>query len=519
MSSGDVALDFSTVADAQSLLGELAQTGDFPALSRVISQVSRIASSDNCRTHDLTEVILHDVALTNKLLRVVNSVYFSQFGDRNINTVSRAIIILGFNSVRDAALSLTFFEHMRNHAQGSDLKVEAVESFFCGMIGRNLALRDGAPGAEEVMICALFRNLGRLVCRLHSYDRAQEVDRLIGETGIDEAEASTRVFGLSYDEISQSLGRLWNLPDSLLRGMAPLPPGALKAGGGTGRVQILANLAHDIYRVVRSEPAESLSQATRDLGKSYGSVTGLRAETLAEVVQAALESMEQEAKILDVDLRVSPTLRNMLAQRQARQRGEEPPSPASIPARGGETAPAAGGPEEDPEATAVLISGLQDVTSLLLEEASPADLLHVAAELLYRARCFDTVVICTLDAEGRELLGHVGFGAHAERTRLSLRIPTAFAADVFHAAVSKNADLLIADSRAESIRKRIPPWYAERIGARSFLLLPMAVAGRTVAVIYGDRRDASLRLPSATMALIKSLRNQLVLALRQHSVQ
>ena len=58
---------------AQNLLADLSKVKDFPALSQVITKVNHIASSENSRTDELTESILKDVSLTNKLLRVVNA--------------------------------------------------------------------------------------------------------------------------------------------------------------------------------------------------------------------------------------------------------------------------------------------------------------------------------------------------------------------------------------------------------------------------------------------------------------
>ena len=519
MSETDVALDFGAAVESKDIIAQLAEVGDFPALSHVITHVSRIANSESSRTDELTDAILRDLSLTNKLLRVVNSAYFGQFGSRDINTVSRAIIILGFNTVRDAALSLMFFEHMQNHAQALELKVEAVDSFFCGMIGRTLAAKAGLHATEEALICSLFRNLGRMICRLHFYERAQVVDRLVAEQGLSEEAASRREFGISYDEISQALGRLWNLPDVLLHGMAPMPPGPIKANDEAGRLQALASMAHEVYQSIRVESRETLPKALSALGKKYSQAVAIQPETLAEVAYTSLDAMEKESHILDVDLKASPTLRHLIDERN------KPHAPASPAIGGDETAQISGEREAEQAAsddsnfsdpTAVLISGLQDLTCLLLDNAKSSDLLNVTAELLYRAACFDNVVICSITANGRELVGRIGFGAQANSTKASLKIPTAFKPDVFHAAISKNVDLLISDAHAENIRDRIPDWYIKKINARSFLLLPVTINNHTVALIYADRRDTTLSLLPQALNLMKSLRNQVALALRQN---
>ncbi|HEX8980558.1 MAG TPA: HDOD domain-containing protein [Parasulfuritortus sp.] len=504
------------ISSAQQLLADLSKTKDFPALSQVISKVNRIATSDSSRTDELTESILKDVALTNKLLRVVNSVHYKQFGTGPVNTVSRAIVILGYDAVRDAALSLMLFEHLADHAQAKELQGEAVESFYCGVLGRALAARSGCRDGEEVLICALFHNLGRMVCRLHFFDKSKEVETLMAEQNLTEAVASRRIFGLSYDEFGQVLGRYWHLPGTLLQGMSPLPAGPAKPGESS-RVQILANMANDLYVATRDTSPEAMKEAYQQLMRRYGQAVHLRTEELEELVYQASTTLAEEADVLRVDLRTSPLLTRLL------NRGEEEAAPESEAEQvaeeieTGEAMESAQVESEETDPTAILINGMQELTSLLLENANPADILHVAAELLYRANCFDNVLICTIAANGKELVGRIGLGPGAERNKASVRIPLAFTPDVFHVAVSKNADLLISDTRADSIRNRIPAWYAEKIGAHSFLLLPISMNDRTVAVIYADKVDGPLQLPQQTLGLIKALRNQLTLALRQKS--
>lgn len=490
---------------AQQLLADLSRVHDFPALSQVVSQVSRFSNSETSRTNELTEAILKDVALTNKLLRIVNSAHIGQFGSRPINTISRAIVILGFQTIRDVALSLMLFEHLHNNAQASELKAEAVESFFCGVLGRTLAARAGVRDTEEVLICSLFRNLGRMICRLHFFEKGKEVEALMAAENIAEEAASRRVFGLSYDEFGQALGHHWHLPASLLQGMTPVPPGPIKAPvNDAGKVQLLANLAHEIYLTTKHAPPQELELAIEALGKKFSQGTNFSKESLLELVEKSSEIMQEEARTLQVDIKASPLIKRLI---------DEGVSPSKPPADVMPELLAEPEPAEDP--TSILVAGIQDLTGMLLEDFRPAELLQVAAELLYRTKCFDHVLISTIASSGKELVGRISYGPKAEILKKSVHISLSFAPDVFHAAVSKGADLLISDTHAGNIKGRIPAWYSDKIDARSFLLLPVQLGGRTVALIYGDRLQESMQLPPQTLGLIKALRNQIALALRQ----
>jgi HD-like signal output (HDOD) protein len=489
--------------EVQILLGDLSKVRDFPALSQVISQVGRVASSDNAHTDELTKVILRDISLTNKLLRVVNSAHFGQFGSQPINTISRAIVILGFDTIRDIALSLMLFEHLNNHSQANELKGEAVESFFSGILGRNLAARAGMKDKEEVFICTLFRNMGRMMARLHFFEQTKLAERLMQDQGLSEEQASRRALGVSYDEFGQALGRHWHLPNSLLQGMQPLPPGPVKPpANDAAKLQTVANMANDLYLATRAAPPEQIQQAIVEIGKRYSQAVNIPAEHLAEVVYQSSEAMESEARILQVDVHCSPLIHRLLNGEPGKEK-----APQTTPESEPESPPA-----ED--ATGILITGLQDLTAMLIDDSRPSDLLQVAAEILYRSHCFDNLVICAIAPGGQELRGRIGLGPQAEALKKHLRIPLSFNADVFHAAISKGADLVIQDATAENIRERIPGWYSQHIGAQSFMLLPILVGNRPVGLIYGDRRKHALQIAAQTLGLLKSVRNQITLALR-----
>jgi HD-like signal output (HDOD) protein len=79
------------------LLRRMRYKSDFPALSTTMGAVNRSAASETERVTQLSNSILKDFALTNKLLKLVNSASYSQYGG-SISTVSRAVVIMGFDT-------------------------------------------------------------------------------------------------------------------------------------------------------------------------------------------------------------------------------------------------------------------------------------------------------------------------------------------------------------------------------------------------------------------------------------
>jgi hypothetical protein len=92
----------------QCLLERMQHDSDFPALSEAISAINRIAASDRDGVNELSNHILKDFALTSKLLKRVNAAYYTPLGGGSISTISRAVVILGFNAVQALVRAFDF---------------------------------------------------------------------------------------------------------------------------------------------------------------------------------------------------------------------------------------------------------------------------------------------------------------------------------------------------------------------------------------------------------------------------
>ena len=486
-----------STSSLETLLAEMDKGGDFPALSHTIAEINQAVGDENMRASRLTDIILRDVALTRKLLRLVNAAHYSAFGSQPISTISRAVVILGFNAVRDVAVSLLLFEHLRHHANVDILRGEAVDSFYRGVLGRLLAAEAQIRDDEEAFIGALFRDLGRLMARFHFFDRTEQVQLLMEQELLDEQTASKRIFGVAYDDLGLAIARQWHFPPSLLHAMSPLDPGPIRKASENDRLRLVANLARELHRGIAGKSPREQESAIEALALRFREAIPVSRDSLMETARRAAETLRNETALLNFDIRQSALLRQLLQ------------SPSSAEQEAAEM----GMPDEGTDSTSTLALGLQDMTAMMLSPYHLADIFKLVAELFYRTELFDRVVICVLDRPSQTLVGRVGLGRDAASLRELVRIPLAFTPDVFQAAIAKGQDILISDASADNIRTRIPEWHVRAFHAKAFLLLPIMVKGKPLGLIYADKVTDSLRLPSHLLGLLKVLRNQAALAL------
>jgi hypothetical protein len=71
---------------------------DMPVFARTVDALRRIIGDERASASALAQVILKDASMTTKVLRLANSAYFNQ-AQQGVSTVSRAIVVLGFDPV------------------------------------------------------------------------------------------------------------------------------------------------------------------------------------------------------------------------------------------------------------------------------------------------------------------------------------------------------------------------------------------------------------------------------------
>jgi len=521
------------------LLRRMRTESDFPALSEAIGDINRIASSDREGVNELSNNILKDFALTNKLLKLANVAFYNQVGGGSISTISRAVVILGFDAVRSIALSLILFENLENKAHAQHLKEEFVKVLYAGMLAREMAGKAQLRDVEEAFISAMLRNLGRMLTMFYFPAETEAIGQLIETEGLSDAKASARVLGLSYENLGMSVARNWGFPDQLVLSMKQLPAGKIrKCASNSERLCALAGFSNELCDIVLGTPDADRDKALVALTVRYSDSVPVTVEQIAGLLERSMQDIAPFAMAVNVNLKQSAFAQ--LASKWAGMAAAPGTAPAADAWAGTDSdAPAileaaalhehsaifdvepgeAGGPSQrTTEAIqSVLTAGLQDVSNSLIDDnMSVNDILRMILEAMYTGMGFAHVVLCIKDGRHNTMCGKFGFGDGVQDLIQAFDFPLAAQPDVFLVALQNNADILITDIDDPKIATRIPAWYRQHVPARTFVLFPIIVKGKPIGLIYADRpQPGDIAIPEKELSLLKSLRNQAVLAIRQ----
>lgn len=510
------------------LLRRMRHKSDFPALSDSVVRIQSMATSETESVNSVTNEILKDVALTNKLLRLVNSAHYARGG--NISTVSRAVSLVGFNGIRNMALSLVLLEHMQDKAHAAQLKEEFLRSLMAGSIAGELCpvLRE----SEEAFIGSMFQNLGRLLVQFYFSEEATQVRGLLQSQRepLTEAVASTRVLGLSFEDLGLGIAKAWGLPQGIQRCMRKpvgTPPGSAPADAGE-RIRWIALASNEIADVLLQSDPKEVDARIALVTRKYAASMGVSFKTVQDATLKARQKLIDLAGAMEI--RVAPgspaskllKAPENLTSQSAEQSPDTDGNLGRFELQATQAAPLNGviePPPKDNRVADTLSAGIQDITNAMVEDFKLTDVLRMILETMYRAMGFDRIIFCMRDAKTETVTGRFGLGNGVENFVKSFKIPLKAATpDLFAVVCLKGADTMISDATEARIVQRLPEWYRKSLNAPTFLLLPLQIKGAPFGLIYADKIEhGSLELDEKELALLRTLRNQAVMAFKQSS--
>lgn len=503
--------DDNDYQDARNrLLQKLSATADLPALGSSVSRVVQLASSDHEAVRHLAHFILSDVALTQTILRISNTVYYRSSSATPVTTVSKAILILGFDTIKTSALALLLVDGMSGkHAQS--VRTELAHALGASIIGRELARRSHFKDAEEAAIAALFKNMGRVLVAAHGHELYMQINKLVESGCHTPAKAAIEVLGCSFDFLAKSILHDWKIPDTIIQALLPLPAGVVRPAKGRQEwMQQVAAFSAEAASLIPHLNEPGQEGAVGALLKRFGTALNLEQEMLCELLAAAAREVSmlinnadgapQEASAAEAATPGLPS--ELLLERM------EDVAPPQISERHASGKPL--------NARDLLLAGVQDATQMLSSGNCKAnDLMLLVLETLYSGMGFRFATIALKDMRTGQFRARIAIGENAVTRQAGFAFPAAGAHDLFHLALQNNADLMIVDATVQNIQNLLPTWHRMLLpDARSFIVLPLVVNKKQVGLFYADRiLVAPEGVPSDETALIKTLKGQVLTAL------
>lgn len=184
-----------------------------PSLSTTVTKVLEVCNHPNTSANDLNRVIALDPVLTGQVLKLINSAYYSL--PNQISSLTRAIIMLGINTVKNLALSTAVLSSMGREDSFRSLSMDAfwTHSLCVGVMAKALAGRKGIPNMmqEEFFVAGLLHDLGKIPlnnCFAEEYRQALELSAI--EQG-PLPKAEEMLLGMDHGRVGKMIADKWQL--------------------------------------------------------------------------------------------------------------------------------------------------------------------------------------------------------------------------------------------------------------------------------------------------------------------
>ena len=513
-----------------NLMMRIAEHVDLPTVKESIGHVRKVARSERAHLSQLSDLVLNDVGLSSKLLRIINAAYYTTGGAGSITSMQRAVALMGFESVEMLAASLMLFERVPKGRDGEAVRDACSNALMSGWLAQQLC--HSSRHVEAVYLPALFLNLGEMLVSLHAPVEARIIKKKVKDAlgksrRLDQPQqgdlapatqaptepsrrqlheatqwAARDVIGMTFEELGVEVARQWGWPEPLANQLR-----CLYADDASQEVEehnytralctAAADLAASLNALPVVGPEEELAMARqtcmRQFGDTWGTALNLDGDLLQSVGQWATEQQETIADYLDI----APP--NANGERKTSRHGVafQPKRP-----------PVLNGPDRISKGLEHAYKGMQKSQEL----AAPMDeLIEQLMVDLQEALRLQRIIVCLADTVQGGLRGVKGHGHRAPTVSSVFHVPLGGSQDLFSVLCANARDAIVSDAADPVIWKRLPSWFFQKVGARTFGVLPLTHRFQVRGMIYVDRQMAnSLVLTDAELKQLQGVRDHLL---------
>lgn len=435
---------------------------EMPVFAYTARNIAAVSGKIETPIAELAHLILQDSAMTTRVLRLANSVYYNPGGER-INTVSLAILMLGFDVVRNIALTIAMIDTMLKGIQHEHVVEEMARSVHAAVQAKAIASARGIAEVEEVFIAALLYRLGHLAFWCFPQDKARLMDAeyCVSDT---EEDAEIKILGFTLTQLTILLNKEWQLSKVLAEAL--LDP------------ELQCDSINDIdkaYQLVKAVEqgwgSLDAQQAIEDISKH----TELSLGDTLEMVQKSAELAAQTAAEYGA-VNVSKLIN--LPDNVSLEVDE-----TDIPEQG-----------HKPDLS-LQMSILRELTVMLTEKRDLNVILGTVLEGIYRALGMERTVLAFLSPEGTSLNAKYAYG----KDQQSLQNNFSFIVDpssknIFRYIIASKKPFWLSDTNQKQFAAFLTEDIKKSLGTLQFFAMPLMIGSSVKGLIYSDCKFSNRKL-------------------------
>ena len=172
-------------------------------------KINELVNRPDTTANQIAQVISQDPAIATRILKVANSSMYG--GQRQIDSIRRAVTLLGTKQIRDLVLTTTAAKVF----DGIPNDVISVEDFwhhslYCALLSHELAKVSKTVNADTMFTAGLLHDIGHLVMfnRIPEESASAILLTIQGESSMEPYQAERQVLGFDHAQVGECVSQL-----------------------------------------------------------------------------------------------------------------------------------------------------------------------------------------------------------------------------------------------------------------------------------------------------------------------
>lgn len=476
-------------------------TGDLPAMAQFVSEVCSALHSDQASGKMITDAILKDVALTKSLLQTVNSAFYTTGSSREIGTISYAVLVLGVDTISQVATCLNILDNTGGKSKNTNsLKKMIVGTLMTGAYARELARSGVTVQPEAAFIAGVMHNMSAVLISQHLPEKHKKIEQLIESEHCSREEASRRILGVSYSDISRAIAKSWKLnkvADSICEFDTNQP---VLRNNRAQKFSAIVSMATGLAEATAIfDPAERAAAIAR-VSSQYTAFVPVNTKRFEQLLIHAEKAMGQITSALNV------TRSDLITAPLPASADIQPAPPGYKPDAGATQKPALQGLGQPKRNMKQFFTAMDKTLSGKFELA---EVLKSIMEVMQQECELDHVVLLLLTQQKDQLVARLGLGPRLDEYLRSFTIPIQNATGIMAQVITGPREVSSDSSDAARIAKELP----EFAKGSTAILLPVVPKGKPIGCLFCQRTVLKGSFTANEKENLRQLRNRVTSAL------
>ncbi|MFH0911152.1 MAG: HDOD domain-containing protein [Planctomycetota bacterium] len=186
---------------------------DLPTLPQVVTILLDVIDDPDSSVQDVHRIMGRDPSLTTRVLKLVNSAFYAL--PNRISSITQAIVILGFNTVKSLAVSASVLDLFSPRNEDFSYEEFWAHNVGCAAVANALARRYGKADPDTAFVLGLTHDIGKLILDQYAAEELKSILAIAREQAIAFEDAEKELLATSAAEVGYWLAKKWKFPDDL----------------------------------------------------------------------------------------------------------------------------------------------------------------------------------------------------------------------------------------------------------------------------------------------------------------